>query len=120
MFDNPKKELQELEDQLLAAEEYPDTTDAAEATDDEFQSIYAELLAEFGPERDAADEVPIRNFANGYGRNLQTIHSIPQKPVENIREIPVPREHFGFLTFLFCVECLALTAVALCWLESLL
>ena len=125
MFDDPKKELQSLEDQLLAAEEQTKT----EHTDD-FQSIYAEVLAEFGPDWDTPDEPPIRNFANGYGRN---IHDIPQKPVEipgpveiprpmqkPLFEAPVPREHYGFLTFLFCLECLALAGVTLLWLVNLL
>ena len=114
MFDNPKKELQELEQQLLAAEEY--TTE----NEDEFQSIYAEVLAEFGPDRDAVQELPIRNFANNYGRDVRPVHSIPQQPVEIPRELPVPRERSGFLTFLFCLECLALSAVAVCWLVNLL
>ena len=118
MFDDPKKELQTLEDQLLAAEE-PMTTN-----DDEFQSIYNEVLAEFGQDWDTPDEPPIRNFANGYGRN---VHNIPQKSVEIPRpmqkplfEAPVPREHYGFLTFLFCLECLALTGVTVLWLVNLL
>ena len=111
MFDDPKKELRALENQLLAAEEpkqqpIPDP-------EDEFQSIYAEVLAEFGPDG-AEDEPPIRNFANGYGKN---IHRPVQKPVETFEsEPPAPREHSGFLTFLFCLECLAIAGVALFWL----
>ena len=119
MFDDPKKELQQLENQLLAAENPVHVND-----NDEFERIYAEVLAEFGTDGTSADEPPIRNFANGYGRDL---HKIPQRPVEFSRpmemprfEPPVPREHYGFLTFLFCLECLVLTGVTLLWLVNLL
>ena len=111
MFSDPKKELQELEDQLLAAEQ--ETSE----NDEEFQRIYAEVLAEFGPVVSHADEPPIRNFANGYGRDF---HKPIQQPVEQILpEPPAPREHFGFLTFLFCLECLLFAGVAISWLVNM-
>ena len=108
MFDDPKKKLQELEEQLLAAEEH----------DEEFQKIYAEVLAEFGPGGTDEAEPPIRNFANGYGGDFP---SQPQKPVETIsEEQPAKKERFGFLVFLFCLECLAIGGVAAFWLINTL
>lgn len=110
MFDDPKKELQELEDQLLAAEHHSSNDD------DEFQRIYAEVLAEFGPGGSDAQEPPIRNFANNYGRNS---HKPVQQPVEEIPQgLAAPKERFGFLAFLFCLECAALAGLAAFWLVN--
>ena len=55
MFDDPKKELRELEDQLLAAEEEHKT---AELDEQEFQELYNEILEEFGPKSYAVKEIP--------------------------------------------------------------
>ena len=46
MFDNPKKELKKLEEQLLAAEQ----------PDDDFERLYEEIYDEFGPEEPEAEE----------------------------------------------------------------
>ena len=122
MFDNPNKELQSLEDRLLAveAETLVHPAPAAELdtfeNDDEFQRIYAEVLAEFGPGSSDHDEPPIRNYANGYGKS---IHSSVQEPVEEFLPEPAaPREHCGFLAFLFCLECLVFAGVAAFWLVN--
>ena len=119
MFDDPKKKLRELEDQLLAAEENEKFHAEQDA---EFQKIYEEVLAEFGSVDAPEQEPPIRNFANGYGKDF---HRPMQKPVEIPVKIPdpepvQPREHSGFLTFLFCVECLAIAGVAVFWLVNAL
>ena len=105
MFDNPNKELQELENQLLAAEH------GVKENNDDFQQIYAEVLAEFGSDD---QEPPIRNFANGYG---QYVYKPVQKPVEQVlTPSHPPKEPVGFLTFLVCLECLGLLSVAILWL----
>lgn len=65
MFDDPKKELQRLEDELLKAE----------MNDEEFERFYSDLYEEFGPkEEDLLAGSPakkVRNYANGYGQTNQ-------------------------------------------------
>ena len=106
MFNDPKKDLHQLEKQLWAVEADMDDN----AMDDEFQRIYEELRAEFGADRDTVNQMP----TNRSVYQAPTPHRIPEKPVE------LSRERFGFLAFLFCLECLALSAVAFSWLVSLL
>ena len=93
MFDDPKKELKRLEEQLLAAEMH----------DDEFERFYDEIYAEFGQQEPVREEElygilndtpvtpsygfhaapasleqqprPVRNYANGYGQE-----AVPQQP----------------------------------------
>ena len=121
MFDDPKKELQELEDQLLAAEE------CTEVDEEEFQRIYAEVLAEFGSAVVSDQEPPIRNFANGYGRNIQPVTPAVPEPMpvpEPVQGAPEPRqskrERVGGLVFLAVVECLIFASLAAWWLGGFL
>ena len=116
MFDDPKRKLQELEDQLLAEEEY------TEEQEDEFQKIYAEVLAEFGPGDAQEQEPPIRNFANGSGRKIQPVTRPAPPPMpEPGEEEPLPRrERIGGLVFLVIVECLIFAGLAAFWLGGLL
>ena len=100
MFDDPKKELRELEDQLLAAQ----------TNEQKFEEVYDEILDEFGPgaQADAPAEPDIRNFANGYGRAAVTAPevSVPDDSTErSIRR----------LTVLASIECAAIAAVAIYW-----
>ena len=122
MFDDPKKELQELEDQLLAAETPVHVND-----DEEFQRIYAEVLAEFGPGDAQEQEPPIRNFANGYGRNVQPVTPVapppmpePEPILEEEEPTPTKRERIGGLVFLAVIECLIFAGLAAFWLGGLL
>lgn len=112
MFDDPKRKLQELEDQLLAAEDH------TLQQEDEFQKIYAEVLAEFGPGDAQEQEPPIRNFANGYGRNAHPVTPMPEpKPIAREAEaIPPRRERIGGLVFLVILECLIAAGLAVIWL----
>ena len=117
MFDDPKRKLQELEDQLLAAE------DNTLEQEDEFQKIYAEVLAEFGPGDAQEQEPPIRNFANGYGRNVQPVTPVAPPPMpepEPILEQEAPartkRERIAGLVFLAVIECLIFAGLAAFWL----
>ena len=109
MFDDPKRKLRELEDQLLAEEP------VTEELGDEFQQIYAEILADVGN-----DEPPIRNFANGYGRNVQPAAPAPMPEPEPIIEEeeprPTRRERIGGLVFLAVIECLIFAGLAAIWL----
>ena len=118
MFDDPKKELRELEDQLLAAEEKQPESGLDDA---EFERLYDEILAEFGPRNStgtaapAAGEAPIRNFANGYGGVVPT----PPLPVGDeilSDDEAVPSEKGGRgLIFLVILECMAIGGLALYW-----
>ena len=120
MFDDPKKELQKLEDQLLAAEINHET---AELNNEEFEELYDKILEEFGP-REQPDgttvpEPPIRNFANGYGK------AAPARPAAapvnpSAEEPEAPRKGVKGLVFLVTLECLAIAALAAYWLMELL
>ena len=112
MFDDPKKKLRELEDQLLAEEP------VTEELGDEFQQIYAEILADVGN-----DEPPIRNFANGYGRKVQPVTPMapppmpePEPILEEEEPTPTKRERIGGLVFLAVIECLIFAGLAAIWL----
>ena len=51
MFDNPKKELERLEQQLLAAEtDYGEFEEAEDEESEEFDRVYADIYDEFGRE----------------------------------------------------------------------
>ena len=111
LFDDPKKKLRELEDQLLAEET------VTEKPDDDFQ-IDTEILADIGD-----DEVPIRNFANGYGRKVQPVTPVapppmpePEPILEEEEPTPTKRERIGGLVFLAVIECLIFAGLAALWL----
>ena len=116
MFDDPKKELQALEDQLLAAEKNDET---AELDTAEFEKLYDEILEEFGPKEEShvaplpPSDPPIRNFANGYGR------AVPKAPAEPVYEYDYRPSHadksIRGLTMLASIECAAIAAVAIYW-----
>ena len=113
LFDDPKRKLRELEDQLLAEET------VTEKPDDDFQ-IDTEILADIGD-----DEVPIRNFANGYGRKVQPVTPVAPPPMPEPEPVweeePLPqRERIGGLVFLVILECLIFAGLAACWLGGLL
>ena len=123
MFDDPKKELKTLEQKLLADKKVPEGAMLDEA---EFEALYNEILAEYGPQEEQAPaEPPVRNFANGYGRNLPpsptaapslTGEDLPKPPVT---ETPSPKGNGG-LIFTICLESIAIAAVLGLWILSLL
>ena len=102
MFDDPKKELRELEDRLLAAQ--PKEDSLAQFDD---VSLDEYIPAESGAEPD------IRNFANGYGR------AVPRAPIQPFYGYDTAPSHadrsIRGLTILASVECAAIAAVALYW-----
>lgn len=124
MFDDPKKELRELEGQLLAAEE---EQKASELNDAEFERLYDEILAEFGPKQasgepaPAAPEPPIRNFANGYGgvvRN-QPIGTDGDEILPDGEPVPNEKGSKG-LVFLAILECAAIAGLVVYWVLNFL
>ena len=73
MFDDPRKELRRLEEQLLAEEDPgPDVPEDALWLDDELEEARRLLGDEMPDDEEEEDEDPepmvYRNFANGYGR----------------------------------------------------
>ena len=119
MFDDPRKELKTLEQELLAAEEVPEGAMLDEA---EFEALYNEILAEYGPQEEQAPaEPPVRNFANGYGKYAAARPAPRPAPVTAPAPEPEPRKkrHAG-LGFIIFLEILALVAVLGFWALYLL
>ena len=120
MFDDPKKELRELEGKLLAAQEVPEGAMLDEA---EFEALYNEILAEYGPrEEKTPSEPPVRNFANGYGRNIPPVPTAAPAVTEEkppVTEMPGPKGNGG-LILTICLESIAIAAVLGLWILSLL
>ena len=119
MFDDPKKELRALEDQLLAAERNNET---AELDNEQFEELYDEILEEFGPkeESDPAPmppaDPPIRNFANGYGKG--NVHQSLGHDGDEILPDDAPVESakgIRGLVILACLECMAIAGLAVYW-----
>ena len=107
MFDDPKKELQNLEDQLLAAESNHET---AKLDNDQFEELYDTILEEFGPlASQNGAEPPIRNFANGYGSDAA--------PGDETADHPKGGKG---LVLLVCLEIMAIAALAAYWVMELL
>ena len=123
MFDDPKKELQKLEDQLLAAEMNQET---AELNNEEFEELYDKILEEFGPreKRNGTAEPPaepaIRNFANGYGKTGQTQTLSAGDEILSDDEPAVPRKGVKGLVFLSVLEIAAIAALAVYWIRHIL
>ena len=120
MFDDPKKELKELEGELLAAE---GAQEPAMLDETEFGALYDEIRAEFAPRN---DEPPIRNFANGYGNAYTPAASAaPAAPKAAPAPAPAPKKeprrqrHLG-LAFTIFMELAALAVVLGLSLLSLL
>ena len=123
MFDDPKKELRELEDQLLAAEENKEESGLDDA---EFERLYDEILEEFGPKKSApetprvSEEAPIRNFANGYGVvRSQPIGTDGDELLPDDEPVPTEKGSKG-LVFLAILESLAIAGLAVYWTLSFL
>ena len=133
MFDDPKKELKTLEQKLLADEEVPESAMLDEA---EFEALYNEILAEYGPrEEKAPSEPPVRNFANGYGfyvpPKTEITLAVPEdawpampepeaeQSVKAAPEAPKTKGNGG-LILTICLEAIAIAAVLGLWILSLM
>ena len=110
MFDDTKKELKELESELLAAE-----PQEAPLLDDDFETFFDEIKAEYGSQN---DEPAIRNFANGYGKYQAPAAPRPAPAPAPVQE-PRKKRHGG-LGFLIFLEIVALIAVLGFWALYLL
>lgn len=131
MFDDPRKELQRMQQELLAAEEeeWDDLSDIQDLLDDyeEEDSIEA-LLAEFGTE-----ETPVRNYANSYGgRSARPVFDYQETDDELDDDAVLYREDarkkkgkkkekgVGGLVFLAVLETIGILAIAAWWAVMLL
>ena len=112
MFDDTKKELKELEGQLLAAEKSQDTA----MLDDDFETLFNEIKAEFAPQN---NEPAIRNFANNYGCTAAPRPA--PRPAPAPAPVPEPRKkRHGGLGFIIFLETVALIALLGFWAVYLL
>ena len=76
----------------------------------EFQALYDEILKELDSRE---EELPVRNFANGYGRS--TPSPAPRAVPEEVpRETNKVRGN-GFLVLLLCLEAVSILAVLALW-----
>lgn len=132
MFDDPKKELQRLQDELLAAEdeEWDDLSDIQDLLDDyeEEDSVEA-IMEEFG----AQEQPRYQNYANGYGRATAAPAYYEEEEPELEDDAVVYREDarkkkkkdkkekgVGGLVFLAILETLGILAIAAWWAVMLL
>ena len=115
MFDDTKKELKELESELLAGENREESMLGAD-----FETFFDEIKAEYGSQN---DEPTIRNFANGYGKYAAPRPAPRPAPVAEPAPAPEPeprkKRHTG-LGFLIFLEIVALVAVLGFWALYLL
>ena len=113
MFDDTKKELKELESELLAGENREESMLGAD-----FETFFDEIKAEYGSQN---DEPAIRNFANGYGKYAAPRPAPRPAPVPTPAPVAESRKKrntgLGFIIFL---EIVALVAVLGFWALYLL
>ena len=131
MFDDPRKELRRLEEQLLAEEDPgPDVPEDTLRMDDELEEARRLLGAEMPEDEEAEDEDPepmvYRNFANGYGRrqsvpvrNRDRFDRDLEEYSDQVHDEPREKGVRG-LVILACLELLGIAAVIVYWLLFLL
>ena len=109
MFDDPRRELQRLEKELLAEEE-----DAW--LDEQLQEAHALLGDAPEPEVPRRSAMPVRNFANGYGRDVPVFEE-----EEEEYDVPQPRERgLGALVLLAALETLGILSIIAYWMIMIL
>ena len=131
MFDDPRKELRRLEEQLLAEEDPgPDVPEDALWLDDELEEARRLLGDEMPDDEEEEDEDPepmvYRNFANGYGRrqsvpvrNRDRFDRDLEEYSDQVHDEPREKGVRG-LVILACLELLGIAAVIVYWLLFLL
>jgi len=123
MFDDPKKTLRRMEQELLAAEreETPEPDFGAEFELDE-DALLREAKALIGEE----EEIPIRNHANGYGtRNYavdfdRTVYDDEEMDEDKaLYAEETKTKGIGGLVVLALLEVLGIVAIVLWWVRWL-
>ena len=126
MFDDPRKELRRLEEQLLAEEDPgPDVPEDTLRMDDELEEARRLLGDEMPDDEEEEDEDPepmvYRNFANGYGRrqsvpvrNRDRFDRDLEEYSDQVHDEPREKGVRG-LVILACLELLGIAAVIVYW-----
>lgn len=123
MFDDPKKELRRMEQELLAAEyeEEPEPDFG-----DEFELEEGDWLQEAKALIGDEEEIPIRNHANGYGTRNYAVDF--DRTVYDDEEMDEDKALFaeetkskgiGGLVVLALLEVLGIVAIVLWWVQWL-
>ena len=114
MFDDPKKELQRLQEQLLQDEEwFEKELESAKAMIGEGPGK-SQAISKQKPRKDAElrrSDPMIRNYANGYGQK--------RPPVRNT-EVRKPRKGIGGLVVLATLETMGIVGIVAYWMLVLL
>ena len=100
MFDDPQKELKQLEEQLLGNEK----------DDDAFEQFYREIYEDFGPdlEQEAPRAVAPKSKTGAYKDAPRAV--APKKKQKGVRG----------LVILICLELLGIAGVVLWWIQRIL
>ena len=118
MFDNPKKELERLEAQLLAAE----TTN----TEDDFDSLYEDIYDEFGEETPDHLDAELRQILDysdqEFSRRAAGFDAEEEDYYMDTERYVAPPKKKGIrgLLIVACLEAVAIIALAAWWLGRLL
>lgn len=115
MFDDPKKELKRLEEELLAVEN----------SDEAFERFYSEIYDEFGKQKgtgDLTDDLPVRKKPAAAAVQRQPAPSAQNAYDDQSSYVPRTKNEKGVggLAALVCFECLGIAAIVLWWLLRIL
>ncbi len=126
MFDNPKKELEQLENRLLAAEADGQWLDEELA---DAHRLLGDIDYEQQPRQDLdATQVfrsagaPVRNYANGYGRGVNYEEQYDYDDGEDFQQYNELSQKRGIrnLVILAVAESLAIVGIIAYWLVKIL
>ena len=125
MFDDPKKELQRLQEQLLAQEEESAPEEAfPEADFDEELDDIIRLISDEKKPPQVSRETAYRNFANNYGQEPEVEEEEESAALycDEIEDEPQPKKKekgIGGLVFLAVLETLGILAITAWWVKFL-
>ena len=122
MFDDPKKDLKWLEQQLLAVEApQEEDIELEEWLDDEIFSEEDPLEAELQEARALLGDIPARQHRQSEDEAASAIPVAPApRPQSKSKEKQKKEKGVGGLVFLACLETLGIIAVLLWWMIWLL
>jgi len=103
MFDDPKKELERLEEELLKYEQ----------KDEEFERFYADIFQEFGEPEEPRAVAPEKKRSAAAPRNM-TYADTPRAVA------PAKKKSNKGLVILLCMELIGILGVAGYWLAKFL
>ena len=112
MFDDPKKELKRLEEELLAAE----------MSDDEFEQFYDDIYDEFGEEETVVQQdAELKAQLSDRAQNTVFRSVGPYEEDDEARYVSVPKKKsVRGLVILACLESLGIVTIVLWWLLRIL